>query len=182
MRFLEITPKEIERLDDSEFIRFMDSLIQAEANRVGIAPINVKITASHKKNVGDKGVDGRIVGKPQKKSRWLPSTKESVWQFRSGPCKPAELKREAQKSGVVSAVRQGATYCVAHGVGYSVPLRERREKAIEEGLERAGVKPRLRYFTIVSSIMKCKFSSNWNTKLVYSPRSPPSRCPLILGA
>jgi len=134
--FLEITADDITRLDSGKFIDFMTSLLRVEANKVGISPLSVKITASSKKDVKDRGIDARIES---------PST-ESVWQFKSGECTPAELKKQAKKPGVIEAVEAGATYCVAHGAEYSDSLRRRRENAIKEGLEEEGVAPRYRYY------------------------------------
>lgn len=146
MPFYGITADEIEQLGEAPFIDFMEKLIRAEAERAGINPLSIKITASHKRHTKDGGIDGRHIEAPIKESRWFPDT-HAVWQFKAGELSPGKLKEEAKKSRVVEAVRNGATYCFAHGAEQSDSTRENRENAIREGLEEEGVEPRFMYLT-----------------------------------
>ncbi len=139
----EITPREIDNLEPPEFVDFVNHLIQAEADRVGISPTHVKSTSYT--TARDGGVDGRVEDEPPKAaSRWLPPG-SSIFQFKTDRAgknaTPTKLSREANKPGVREALADGARYLVAVGHVFDSRMRKSREAALRDSLRALGHDP-----------------------------------------
>jgi len=136
---LEITPKEISKLEPYAFVDFLNHLISVECNELGVSPIGVKTSSDLTGTEG--GIDALIEdAERHADDRWIPKGL-SVWQFRTGRkmTEPSELKKEAIKPDVLKALASGGHYRVAISRICNNRMRERREAALRSVIKRKGL-------------------------------------------
>jgi len=134
----EIAAKEIEQLDSSPFVDFLNHLIDAECNKLGISPTKVKTSSELTSAEG--GIDGRIEDdERQGDKRWIPRGL-SVWQFKTGrnSTTPRQLEKEAIKPEVLKALADGGHYVVAIARICDIRMRKARENALRKAIRRRG--------------------------------------------
>lgn len=135
----EIEGKEIEVLEPSPFVSFLNHLLSTECSKLGIPPTQVKTSSQIMSAEG--GIDGSIEDQnKQTDKRWIPPGL-SVWQFRTGKTKtrPKQLAEEAVKPAVLHALKSGGYYVVAISQRCDHQMRRRREAAIRKALQKKKV-------------------------------------------
>lgn len=123
----DVTAKDIERLNNVEFLDLLNRLFLAEINKLHLPPTSLESTLRH--TDPDQGVDSRTTIPASCTERWIPPGL-TVWQFRSGGIKPAEIKEEFKKAGVQAVVKAGGFYAIVVGKGYGYKERQRRQEAL----------------------------------------------------
>jgi len=138
---LEIDAAEVEQLESSLFMDFLNHLINAECNKLGIPPTRVKTSSELTSAEG--GVDGRIEDDEQRADgRWIPHGL-TVWQFKTGETntRPSKLEKEAVKPGVLKALEEGGSYLVAIARRCDTSMRERRERSLRKAVAKKRLDP-----------------------------------------
>ncbi|GIV04297.1 MAG: hypothetical protein KatS3mg015_3127 [Fimbriimonadales bacterium] len=131
--FFDILPEDICRLDPTEFHAFMNHLITAESERLGLQPGAVNVTAA----ISQAGPDARVQV-PRCDGRWIPAG-DSVWEFTTEYLGPKDAGQEVRNR--LADIRAGATLVLACARDWGGAPRARREEAIRETLRRHRLPP-----------------------------------------
>jgi hypothetical protein len=140
----EVTSSQVINLGNS-FRRIMNKLLRAEAQTFGI-PFHAVQTTDNDDETDD-GVDARIenIVASTVFSRIPPGL--SVWQFKSGPIAPSEIKPETEKRGVQEAICQGGSYCFAVAYNYGDRTRPKRRKVLDDTFSGLGLESKAYFLT-----------------------------------
>lgn len=128
---LEITSTEVDALNQFRLTEVLNLVLRAEGSRARIPPSEIQ--TSLRINDPDGGVDARLPA-PHEPSRWLPA-EPSVWQFKTGNVRQADVIEELDKPGVRQAIEEGATYCLVLGQDLNDSRYRTRKRWLESALE-----------------------------------------------
>lgn len=131
----DVDETDVSRMDPVGFVNFVNHLLRAEGNRVGIPSVNVH--TSLRVNTPDGGVDARVEDNVQQ-SDWIPLG-TSVWQFKSGKDhEQAKIRKEFQKSGVQEVLKAGGSYRIVVCDDLGNTQLQDRKKVLEDCCRDAG--------------------------------------------
>lgn len=138
-----LSSTDIDRLQESVFVDFLNHLLRAEGSATGILQTNIQ--TSLRIYDPDEGIDARIKDAPNN-SLWIPEGL-SVWQFKEGDASPSKIREEFGKPGVQEAVLQGGSYCFVIGTDPPGRRPAYRRSAIRKCFEDLGLEPKGHLFT-----------------------------------
>jgi len=125
-----VEPKDIQNLNEKEFVEFLNKLIRAESQSTGLLSKNVYTTL--RSSVADKGIDAKIEN-CNIHSQWICSG-NSIWQFRTGSITEGKLITEIDDHPkVVEYVKNGFAYVFCNNKDYIV---ETQKKFIDAMVKR----------------------------------------------
>lgn len=129
-----VEPSQIAGLGATNFGRFVNSLLSAEAAKIGLS--GPSLVTTYKESVPDGGVDAAFQSVSQ--SQWIPAG-HSAWQFKSGDQSPGECATEITgATRALEIIRAGGKYRLVVGVSLTEQKINQRKKAIDDCLSNLG--------------------------------------------
>lgn len=137
---LRIDPKRISILASSRFTELVNTLIRADADKLGVPQHLIGTTV--REQAPDEGIDAGIGAHVNLDGVWLPAS-SSAWQYKAGACPSVGRLRQTEfsKPGVQSAIAAGNPYVFCTAASISRAKKESIETAIGQLYKDQGLQP-----------------------------------------